>query len=125
VSEKLTCPSSAGGPGATLLGILGPGGRVIFTPHGPRVDEALRTELAGADDGPLEARFRFAAPCVRSSCVFWDGSCRAIDAAHEDFDAATPSDVDSLPRCGIRESCRWWAQEGAAACRVCPYVRTA
>jgi hypothetical protein len=32
--------------------------------------------------------------------------------------------VGELPACGIRERCRWFAQEGSAACAVCPLVRT-
>lgn len=108
-----------------MLGIVGPGGQVIFMPHGPKVDEPLRAELTSTGSGPLESRFRFAAPCAQGACVFWDGSCRAVDAAHQDFDAAVPAGSDPLPECGIRDTCRWWHQEGATACRICRYVRTA
>jgi hypothetical protein len=27
-----------------------------------------------------------------------------------------------LPACGIRRTCRWFAQRGAAACGVCPLI---
>ncbi|GLZ39045.1 hypothetical protein Acsp05_26690 [Actinokineospora sp. NBRC 105648] len=120
MSERHTCPSSQAGPGATLLGILGPGGRVVYTPNGPRVTPEFQARLAARGGGPLESRYRFAAPCVESGCVFWDGACRAVDAAHEDFVAVG----GALPECGIRETCRWWAQQGPAACAVCPSVRT-
>ncbi|MGH3859154.1 hypothetical protein [Actinokineospora sp.] len=117
-----TCPSASAAPGATLLGVFGPNGRAIFTPHGPKLTPELRDTLAASTEGPLEARFRFAAPCAQSACVFWDGSCRAVDAAHEDYGSP---DAAALPECGIRDTCRWWAQEGARACAVCPLVRTA
>jgi hypothetical protein len=29
-----------------------------------------------------------------------------------------------LPRCGIRHRCRWWRQEGPAACKRCPMIVT-
>lgn len=119
-----TCPSSDAGDGSTVLGILGPHGRVVYTPRGAVVTDALRNDLA-SPDSPLESRFRFAGPCVEAACAFWNGSCRALDAAHEDFDSAVPpDDTADLPRCGIRDTCRWWHQEGQKACRVCPFVRT-
>jgi hypothetical protein len=119
-----TCPSGQAGPGATLLGIVGPGGRVVFTPRGPRITAELRTGLADrAGDGSVESRYRFATACAESGCAFWDGACRALSAAREDYGEHSAPDV--LPECGIRETCRWWAQEGAAACGVCVHVRTA
>src|SRR5437763_115569 len=36
--------------------------------------------------------------------------------------AAAPP--EALPRCGIRPRCRWFAQNGRAACEVCPLVVT-
>jgi hypothetical protein len=35
-----------------------------------------------------------------------------------------PPVVDSLPPCVIRKECRWFAQEGAAACMRCPEITT-
>jgi hypothetical protein len=32
--------------------------------------------------------------------------------------------VDALPRCAIRPTCRWYAQEGRPACLRCPQVVT-
>ncbi|MBM7776184.1 hypothetical protein JOD54_006388 [Actinokineospora baliensis] len=117
---KATCPSGQAAPGATLLGIMGPGGRVVFTPHGPSLTEDLRTHLESQVDGPLETRYRFATPCATTGCAFWDGACRALDAAHEEY----PTAMAALPECGIRDTCRWWSQEGPTACAVCPQVRT-
>ncbi|GAA3038966.1 hypothetical protein [Actinokineospora globicatena] len=132
-----TCPSGQATAGATLLGIMGPGGRVVFTPHGPTLTPALRDDLQSRVDGPLETRYRFATPCATKGCAFWDGACRALDAAHDDYPSsptgAPPATTSltntsptntSLPECGIRDTCRWWSQEGPTACAVCPQVRT-
>ncbi|SES32009.1 hypothetical protein [Actinokineospora terrae] len=209
-----TCPSGQATPGATLLGIMGPGGRVVFTPHGPALTSSLRTHLQAQVDenhpgAPLESRYRFATPCATKGCAFWDGTCRALDAAHDTYPTpapghqapgaptlnapaagkptptspaadrqaaaaplrGTPPSGDSasappalsdlsdeghpsggrrapadpvsstypgitpstnpaldntiaLPHCGIRDTCRWWSQEGPTACAVCPQVRT-
>jgi hypothetical protein len=31
---------------------------------------------------------------------------------------------ESLPPCPIRRECRWWQQEGKAACMRCPQIIT-
>jgi hypothetical protein len=38
--------------------------------------------------------------------------------------ARLPEVVSSLPPCNIRRTCRWFAQEGGAACRRCPQIST-
>ncbi|MEV6983242.1 hypothetical protein AB0M95_18550 [Sphaerisporangium sp. NPDC051017] len=117
------CPSADARPGATLLGILGPRGRVVFLPQGPRVTEDLLAGLA-ATSSPVEARHRFAAPCVARGCAFWDdGRCRAADVAAAEF--PRDNSMAELPECGIRDRCRWFFQSGAEACRVCVHVTTA
>ena len=35
-----------------------------------------------------------------------------------------PDVVEQLPPCSIRSNCRWWQQEGRAACIRCPQVIT-
>ena len=35
-----------------------------------------------------------------------------------------PTVVETLPACQIRSSCRWWLQEGKAACYRCPQMVT-
>lgn len=65
--------------------------------------------------------FRFAAPCAGHSCRHFDGKeCRlAARTVH-----LLPEAVDILPPCSIRPTCRWWQQEGKAACLRCPMVVT-
>ncbi|GIG70593.1 hypothetical protein [Phytomonospora endophytica] len=121
--DTATCPSAPAVASSRLLGIVGPGGRVVYTPGGPRLTETLRSGLDA--DGRLETRYRFSGACVTSGCAFWqEGECAAVTVAHREYDAVAGAD-GPLPECGIRDSCRWWAQEGRAACAVCPFVVTA
>ena len=65
--------------------------------------------------------FRFAAPCAGTGCKHFDGSnCRLVKRTVQ----LLPEVVDVLPPCSIRSSCRWWQQEGKAACMRCPEIVT-
>lgn len=65
--------------------------------------------------------FRLAATCAEHKCPHFDGA---------DCQLATrivrilPAVVNTLPPCIIRQDCRWYSQEGGAACRRCPEVTT-
>jgi hypothetical protein len=65
--------------------------------------------------------FRIAAPCAETACRHFDGlKCQlAVRAAQ-----MLPIVVDRLPPCSIRPNCRWWQQEGKAACMRCPAITT-
>jgi hypothetical protein len=65
--------------------------------------------------------FRFAAPCAQGGCQHFDGArCRLVRKLAD----TVPTDRDGLPRCRIRSSCRWWHEQGRAACLRCPVVVT-
>jgi hypothetical protein len=65
--------------------------------------------------------FRFAAPCAGSGCQHFDGNeCRLVKKTVQ----LLPAVVDRLPPCRLRPRCRWWRQEGGAACTRCPMVVT-
>ena len=67
------------------------------------------------------AVFRTAAPCAANACLhFAQGRCRLASRIVDDLSEA----VDGLPACRIRPSCRWWQQEGKAACLRCPLIVT-
>ena len=64
---------------------------------------------------------RFAAPCQEKACCHFDGTdCRLATRLVQ----LIPAVVESLPPCRIRPDCRWFLQEGGAACRVCPQIVT-
>ncbi|MCC5603516.1 nitrogen fixation protein [Nostoc favosum] len=65
--------------------------------------------------------FRTAAPCATKSCQHFDGQdCRLAMRIVEKL----PPVAEELPPCSIRRDCRWWQQEGKAACMRCPQVIT-
>lgn len=74
-------------------------------------------ELAGSL-APGEI-FRFAAPCARSGCAHFDGvNCRLASRIVNHLAEA----VFSTPACRVRPRCRWFHQEGRAACLRCPGI---
>ena len=91
---------------------------VAFLDHAlPATPEVL------ALSGPVSPTevFRFAAPCAGKGCQHFDGTnCRLATRIVERL----PEAVDLLPEYAIRSACRWWLQEGEAACRRCPLVVT-
>jgi hypothetical protein len=65
--------------------------------------------------------FRFAARCEEKRCIHFDGSnCKLATRIVQ----ILPRAVDVLPPCSIRVECRWYQQEGKAACFRCPQVIT-
>jgi hypothetical protein len=97
------------------------------TPDGPRTAYLDRTVEAGADvlamtaPAPPTEVLRLAATCEESRCAHFDGTdCRLATQ----IVTLLPPVVAVLPRCAIRPECRWFHQEGRAACLRCPQVVT-
>lgn len=77
--------------------------------------------LAFARGAPLTDVFRFAAPCATERCAhFAAGDCRLAAKIVE----AVPEAAGALPPCRIRADCRWFVQEGKAACLRCPLIHS-
>jgi len=121
-AAAIQCPSARPEmPGAHLLGL------VEGSAERPRLaylrrPEPVREELlALAGEGSPTRLFRFAAPCAGHACQHFDGSsCRLAQRIVERL----PEAVAAPPVCALRPACRWWLQEGEAACRRCPMVVT-
>jgi hypothetical protein len=65
--------------------------------------------------------FRLAATCEEHRCPHYDGTdCQLATR----IVAMMPAAVESLPPCLIRKDCRWYSQEGEAACHRCPEITT-
>jgi len=65
--------------------------------------------------------FRLAATCAENRCPHFDGAdCRLATRIVDMLPAA----VEAAPPCPIRKDCRWYSQEGYAACRRCPEITT-
>ncbi len=114
------CPSAPCAPGAKLHGFVGPDGRIIRLVKPVEVDQEFVDE-ANKCASPTR-RFRFSSACV-SGCGFWNGS--GCNLAAKAMQLAIDQDVAGrLPRCSIRKTCRWYAQEGGTVCQTCSHVVT-
>lgn len=124
VERPRSCPSAPAAPGARLLGLLGPDGRIHNLKSAVTVDAEFLESAAEA--GPVEARMRFASRCQTSGCAQWTGSrCGVIDRALAHIEAVLPEvETAALLPCTIRQDCRWYAQTGARACAACAYIVT-
>ena len=117
-----TCPSGRCREGSVLIGIVGGDGRLgHISPALPVDAEFVARAAAGRTP---ESRFRFAEPCAEARCNQWAGdSCGLIaEILDSPRGIAEASDDTSLPRCGIRVSCRWFGERGPEACAICPLV---
>jgi hypothetical protein len=100
--------------------VAGAGQLAYLRPHVPVTDALL--EALQASGTAIENRLRFAGPCFGERCVQWsEGRCGLIDRIVA-APAPEQTELDGLPRCGIRSTCRWFAQHAAAACHACPTV---
>jgi len=62
---------------------------------------------------------RIATPCVRYRCIHFEAeNCTLAQRIIR----ILPPVVDQIPACKLRPDCRWWVQEGKAACLRCPQV---
>ena len=120
--QPLKCPSAQ--PGMGDVQILGVISRDAEEPRLAYLDEALPAtppvlELAAPLD--VSQVFRLSARCEERKCTHFDGvDCQlAVRIAK-----MLPEVVDQLPACNIRRDCRWFRQEGRAACLRCPQILT-
>jgi hypothetical protein len=116
------CPSAQ--PGMDRCQVLG-----VVDRDGPRpMVLYLKAPMAATPDvlamsGPLKPTevFRLSATCAEHGCPHYDGrDCQLATRVV----AMLPPVVDGLPPCTIRKECRWFSQEGGAACQRCPGVMT-
>jgi len=121
-SRPLLCPSAQPGmANCVAFGVI------QGTSTEPRVAWIERpipvTEDLLALTGPVPPTqvLRLAAPCQEEACCHFDGTdCQLATRLVQ----ILPSVVGSLPACQIRPDCRWFRQEGNAACERCPQIVT-
>lgn len=119
--DHILCPSAQCEEGSILLGIVKKDGHVSFASEKIFIDKEF-VQIAHLGRSP-EKRFRFANVCMKNACKHWTGNqCEVIDKIMEIVLAKEePSD---LPKCSIRNECRWYKQYSGKACAVCPIVIT-
>ncbi|HEY1917021.1 MAG TPA: hypothetical protein VGH27_15735 [Streptosporangiaceae bacterium] len=134
--DATSCPSALCEQDALLLGVVGADGTVGYVQPAIRISADFVAQAQAC--GHPERSFRFAGPCREAGCPQWTGQgCGVIDVVigskPADGPAASPGTAGGgadrrgaatarLPACGIRRTCRWFAQHGAAACAVCPLI---
>jgi len=107
---------------ARVLGVIGgtPGSPMVNYLNEPVPVSEEVLALAGTDRHPADV-MRFAARCEESKCCHFDGTnCNLATRIVQ----ILPAVVEALPACLIRPECRWYLQEGRAACLRCPQVVT-
>lgn len=124
VSNKnpLLCPSAQ--PEMAHAVIFGIVGGSFSEPRVGFVDEPqpVTEELLSLPESiqPTEV-FRIAAPCAERQCQhFVVGACNLARRLVQ----ILPTTESQVPSCSIRRECRWWVQEGKAACLRCPQIVT-
>src|SRR3989442_465781 len=116
------CPSAQPGmENCRILGVVlqeGPTPRLAYlNQYVPATPQVL---AMAAPMQPTEV-FRLAGTCAEHKCPHFDGAdCRLATRVVQ----LMPPVVDALPPCLIRKQCRWYAQEGGAACTRCPEITT-
>lgn len=122
-SPQYACPSAPAEPGAGLLGVLGPDGKIHNLRTLMPVDEDFLAIVRVR--GAPEERMRFANRCQTSGCSQWTGTrCGVIDRALKEMAVPGAPPTTELPPCSIRGACRWFAQNGAKACPACAFIVT-
>ncbi len=122
-AKPILCPSShPENDGAQIFGAMtevpGHGLRLGYLTEAVPVTPDI---LAASGKARPTEVLRVAAPCAAHACTHFDGSaCRLATRVATMLDPV----VRALPRCAIRPTCRWFRQEGAAACVRCPQVVT-
>lgn len=123
--HTITCPSVQPElPGAQVFAVVG---GTLAQPTLHYLDEAVPvTPDIWAMTAPLNPAevLRIAGPCAMSTaCGHFDDARSQCRLARRTVRLA-PVVVSKPPRCAIRSSCMWWAQEGVSACLRCPQVVT-
>lgn len=116
------CPSAqAELPGARIFGVVA---GTVDEPRVAYLNQSLPATpelLQIAEPARPGEVFRIAATCVGTGCRHYDGTnCQLAKRTVE----LLPVVVEALPPCRVRPQCRWWLQEGKAACLRCPQVVT-
>ncbi|MCU0536126.1 MAG: hypothetical protein MUD14_19735 [Hydrococcus sp. Prado102] len=120
--KTLLCPSARPeGSNSVVFGVVGGAIEqpdVKYLPEPQPVTEEL---IALASPVTPTEVFRIAADCATSQCQHFDGqNCRLAQRIVTQL----PTVAEQLPPCAIRRDCRWFQQEGKAACMRCPQIIT-
>ena len=115
------CPSAPLEPGVVLVGVVLTNGRVAYAADRLELGEEFVSAASQADSP--ERMFRFASTCRQTGCQQWTGNQCGVINRFLELNQHIEAE-EALPECSIRPQCRWFNQEGARACALCPYIIT-
>jgi hypothetical protein len=120
--DRVNCPSAQPNQDAdTVIGVVGTREGRPQVSLLPKPVPLQSVAHLIPDNIPITEVLRLTAPCAERHCVhFSDDRCTLASR----IVARLPAIVDRLSSCAIRPSCRWWQQEGPAACHRCPQIIT-
>jgi hypothetical protein len=106
------CPSSSPDVATVMIGVRRPGRSPELLDAPMTVPDEIRTATwAGR-------HVRFAGPCHASACDHWDEGCSL--GRHIAEEGSGRAELASP--CGIRDRCRWFAENGPLVCGPCGSV---
>ena len=117
-AAELMCPSAGAEPGSVVFAVRVGDAEVAY------LDELVPASarlLQLAEPADPRQVFRFGAPCAGPGCRHFTGSSCSLG---ERIATRLEPAVASLPVCRLRSRCRWYAEQGGAACLRCPVVVT-
>jgi hypothetical protein len=120
--SRLNCPSAQ--PNQTARAVIGVVGRQDGKPQVTLLPQPVSLESVShliPDTIPVTEVLRLAAPCAERHCSHFNDQHCTLAAR---IVSRLPAVVDRLSPCALRPSCRWWHQEGPAACHRCPQIVT-
>ena len=119
--RRLACPSAQPDMAdAVVFGVItgtAENPRVAYLERRVGVD-AVHRRLEGLEPTRV---LRVAATCEQQHCAHHNGDLCTLA---ERVATSLPPVVSVLPRCAIRSTCRWYAEQGGRICYRCPQVVT-
>lgn len=120
-TNPIRCPSAQPSADGIVIGVVtgtAEQRRIGYLAQPQPVTEAILALAAPA--APAQV-FRMAAPCMGDGCKhFSGGDCHLAKRIVAGLEPV----ISALPPCQVRPTCRWFRQEGRAACLRCPQVVT-
>jgi len=120
--SRLSCPSAQ--PNQTASAVIGVVGRQDGKPQVSLLPQPVSLQSVAhliPDSIPVTEVLRLAAPCAELHCSHFNGQHCTLASR---IVSSLPAVVDRLSAGALRPSCRWWYQEGPAACHRCPQIVT-
>jgi hypothetical protein len=112
---KKSCPSAPFKEGHSVFGIF-KDDRLEFTDNLIKIDQQM------VEDS-FKTEFRVSMKCVTKGCVNWNGKKCSVPDQMSYF-LSPQADPSLYEKCSLKPTCRWFAENGAEACKMCPLIRT-